>query len=478
MTKKTMQADEAVAAGLDPFDVMLTPITVPALPSKEPRALTADVDEPPDFTDEEFERHMLMTDGPRKPGEWQKEFVEGRDGIKGTIGNALLILRNDPALRELFQKNLFSGGVELAFEPPWPDEQVTWPRPINDNDYTRFIDYSEKAYDGVVFRSSIVGDAIASHAAHTFYDPLHDWLTGLRWDGTPRLTQWLTTYLGVVDNAYTRAVSRSFCIGAVARALKPGCKVDTTMVLEGNQGTGKSTALRVLVGDRWFLDHLPDFNRPADVAQALAKAWVHELSELATLSRAEVEKIKQFLVQLHDAYRPPYGRVTIEQLRRCVFAATTNRNDYLRDSTGNRRFLPIRTGVIDMEALARDREQLWAEAVAAFLGGEPWHIRDTSVLELARTEQAERLDQDAWLGDIEHQIVGKSEVLVADLLGKLGVETGKRTSREAERVKSVLRLLGWEEHRPRANGIRQRVWRRAGVELPLSDLPADDDWPA
>jgi len=481
MTKKHISADEAIALGLNPFDEIHVPIVIPQRPvALEPRE---DFGEPPPgFDDDDFERatSMRITSSGGGGDDWQSVFTVGRDGIKGTVGNALLVLQNDSALDRLFQRNIFSNVVEVSRQPPWADEQRVYPRPVNDNDYTRFVNYAERVYQ-IVFRAGIVGDAIASHAAHSSYDPLHDWLTTLMWDGTPRLTAWLTTYLGAADNEYTRAVARAWCISAVARALKPGCKVDTTMVLEGAQGTGKSTAVRVLVGDRWFLDHLPDLSKPADVAQALAKAWVHELGELATLSRTEVEKIKQFLSQLADAYRPPYGRVTIEQLRRCVFAATTNRDDWARDSTGNRRFLPIRTGVIDTVGLGLVREQLWAEAVHAFRAGEAWHLRDPKVLELAQAEQLDRLEQDAWLGDIERLVIGKSELLVSDLLERLGVETGKRGAREAERVKAVLRTLKWEEHRPRRDGVRQRVWVRPGTvqqdELPGTASGSDDGWP-
>jgi putative DNA primase/helicase len=168
-------------------------------------------------------------------------------------------------------------------------------------------------------------------------------------------------------------------------------------VLEGEQGTGKSTALRYLFGDRFFIDHLPDFHSK-DSFQQLQGAWCVEVAELSALTKADVKDVKQFLSRLVDKFRPPFGRLPIQVPRRSVFWGTVNPEEggYLRDPTGARRFWPIETTVIDTDAILRDRDQLWAEAVAAFIAGEKWHLDDDDDIADAKAEQAKRREVHPW----------------------------------------------------------------------------------
>lgn len=202
------------------------------------------------------------------------------------------------------------------------------------------------------------------------YDPVAEYLRSLVWDGVSRIgcatgPGWLTTYCRVQDTSYVRKVSARFLISAVARALDPGCKVDTVLVLEGDQGARKSTTLSILGGE-WFTD-TPMVLGDKDSRLLAASKWIVELGELKSLLRND-EASKGFLSQCYDDFRPPYGRAPEKFERRCVFAGSTNEYEYLQDPTGNRRYWAVRTGQCDTESLLRDRDQLWAEAAHRYLG--------------------------------------------------------------------------------------------------------------
>jgi predicted P-loop ATPase len=250
------------------------------------------------------------------------------------------------------------------------------------------------------------------------------------------------TYLGVEESDYAAEVGRRWMISAVARALSPGCKADSCLVLEGDQGSGKSSVLRELASPSFFGDALPDISNK-DSKQFLRGKWIIELSELATLNRSSFEAIKAFISRQVEQYRPSYGRKDITEPRRCVFAGTTNRDDYLRDATGNRRFWPVRTGSINLEGIRRDRDQLWAEAVHAYQSGEPWWL-DAEFAELAAIEQSERGEDDPWMVLIVEFCAGKEAVscktILTEALGFLNERMGQR---ETKRVAGILRTLGY-----------------------------------
>lgn len=289
---------------------------------------------------------------------------------------------------------------------------------------------------------STVTDAFQAVAEANTIDPLQDWLLGLQWDRRPRLSSWLMTYLGVEESDYAAEVGRRWMISAVARALDPGCKADSCLVLEGDQGSGKSSVLRELAGPKFFGDALPDISNK-DSKQFLRGKWIIELSELATLNRSSFEAIKAFISRQVEQYRPSYGRKDITEPRRCVFAGTTNRDDYLRDATGNRRFWPVRTGSINLARVQRDRDQLWAEAVHAYQSDEPWWL-DAKFAGLAALEQSERGEDDPWMVPIVEFCTGKEalacKTILTEALGFLNERMGQR---ETKRVAGILRTLGY-----------------------------------
>jgi virulence-associated protein E len=207
---------------------------------------------------------------------------------------------------------------------------------------------------------------------HTF-DPVREYLDGLKWDGVPRIDGWLTRYCGADDTPLNRAFGRKWLVAGVRRVRQPGCKFDTMLVLEGYQGQGKSTLLLILAGgDENFSDAEIIGDDKKEQQEAVQGVWIYEIGELEGMTKHDVTSIKLFLSKTHDRARPAFGRARVDRARRCVFAGTTNDDKYLRDTTGNRRVWPVKVrGLIDLDAVRRDRDQLWAEAATAETAGEP-----------------------------------------------------------------------------------------------------------
>lgn len=338
-----------------------------------------------------------------------------------------------------------------------------------------------------------VQDEMEADARRNQFDPLVEYLQGLKWDASKRIDRWLVDYLGAPDCPYTRTVGRKSLIGAVARALNPGCKNDTMPVLEGEQGTGKSTALRYLFGDRFFIDHLPDFHSK-DSFQQLQGAWCVEVAELSALTKADVKDVKQFLSRLVDKFRPPFGRLPIQVQRRTVFWGTVNPEEggYLKDPTGARRFWPIETKNIELAAILKDRDQLWAEAVAAFVAGESWHLEDDASIEDAKVEQAKRREVHPWESVIgnwlaEHSIQTVDVPTV--LTNAIRMPAEKQEARHGRQIGACMRALAWVATTERLGGSPRRVFysadawaaKKAGERLPPRGGepigPQDDDVP-
>lgn len=319
-------------------------------------------------------------------------------------------------------------------------------------------------------RKSDVQDEMDAEARRNSYDPLLQYLNGLRWDQTPRLSRWLIDYIGAEDTQYVQEVGRKFLVGAVARAMKPGCKMDSMLVLEGPQGVGKSTAIRYLFGERFFTDNLPDFHSK-DAFQQLQGAWCIEVAELSAMTKADVKDVKQFLSRVEDKFRPPYGRAPIKAPRRTVFAGSVNPEmggGYLRDPTGARRFWPVVCGKVNLTSLLRDRDQIWAEACLAYASGEKWHIEDVGLEQLATAEQDARRELHPWEEPIREYLLDKSDTTIHRLLTEcLKVPVDKQTPTVSRTVGGCLRALGWESKPERVAGLTKpvRVYRRSEADM-------------
>jgi predicted P-loop ATPase len=286
-------------------------------------------------------------------------------------------------------------------------------------------------------------------------------LESIAWDGINRLDTWLTTYLGVEDSNYARAVGARWLISAVARIYRPGVKADCCLILEGPQGSKKSTALKTLAGP-YFTDELADLGTKDSVLQTQG-VWIIELSELDSLSRAEVGRIKAFMSRTTDRFRPPYGKRLIECPRQCVFAGSVNHSSYLRDDSGGRRFWPVACGRIDIDRFARDRDQLWAEAKARFERGCVWWLETTELIGMASLEQADRYEGDPWEEVIGHWAEDRRSVSIGEVLTRcLDKPQALWTQVDKNRVARCFRALGWERYRER-QGARLE-WRYRRIE--------------
>lgn len=381
--------------------------------------------------------------------------IRARNGdLKATLHNAVLMLRKvnrDHDYR--IRKNDMSGQDEWCAGP------------INDADLGLIRVAIEQAGMHNV-GADLTAGAVRAVAELNRYHPVKDWLESLHHDGTPRLDIWLTRYLGAEDSPYVRAVGRAFLVAMVARVMRPGCKHDHVLVLGGAQGIGKSTACRILGGD-WSGDNMPSIRDGAREAGLYLRGhWLVELAELAPSRKAEAEDLKAFLTRATDEIRAPYARRADIVPRQCVFVGTTNETAFLRDASGGRRFWPVTCGAkIETEALATDREQLFAEAVTAYRAGEAWHLPPELERQAAIEQEAAR-EEHPWELPIREFLDGPTEdpidpktrdrVTVAEVLRHLGVSTERQTSANARQVAGILRMFGWSRGHTRTG----KAWMR------------------
>jgi predicted P-loop ATPase len=282
----------------------------------------------------------------------------------------------------------------------------------------------------------------------------------LQWDGVARLADLFPNYFGAKVTPYAQAIGPMFLISMVARILEPGCKADHLPIIEGPQGTLKSSACQILGGD-WFSDNLPDVTAGKDVSQHLRGKWLIEVSEMHAMNRTEATLLKAFITRTTERYRPSYGRKEVIEPRQCVFVGTTNRDTYLRDESGGRRFWPVKAGTIDIDALAHDRDQLFAEAVVGFRKGVRWwpdkHFERNHIM----PEQASRYEADAWEENIAAYIESKSKVTVGEVArDALHIETPRIGTADQRRIAAALETLRWRRERPdgRTDWQGKRWW--------------------
>lgn len=412
--------------------------------------------------------------GPRKPRrprhtDWRAALRMRPDGR--CVGDELAILtalRLAPDLSGLVRYDEFAQRVEMTRAAPWRAciAGDTW----RDDDDLALQAWLQSMSVDVRNRGS-VADSVALIAREYTVHPVREYLDGLAWDTRPRLDGWLRDYLGCGGGppAYLSAIGRRWLISAVARVMAPGCQADHTLVIEGPQGAGKSSAARVLaVRPDWYTDRLPELHT-ADAAIQLAGRWIIELSELASLrSSASIESVKAYLTRTVDVCRPPYGRRAVSIPRQCVFLGSTNESAYLRDRTGNRRFWPVRCGQIDIEALTRDRDQLWAEALALYRAGEPWHLTQSESALAADEQSARVLSTEledmvtTYLARQTADEVSTRDVLIYGLhLDPDASDYVERAGRIGRQVAEAMERTGW--HRVRTVGradTRRTIYRR------------------
>lgn len=336
-----------------------------------------------------------------------------------TIDNCMKIINTDPLLKGRYGYN------EIAYtktiETPVPWDSSTGTRQIRDVDYTQLAAYIEREY-GLSCKEKAI-DATTNVCSQNRYNPIAEWLNCLKWDGESRIRGLLPMFLQCEESDYNTAVITMFMRGAIARALEPGCKFDTMMVLVGAQGIGKSTFLSRLAHKReWFNDNFNSIDGDAAI-EKMRGMWILEMAELlATKKSKEVEAIKSFLSSSVDTIRPKYARETEQRPRVCVFAGTTNDGSFLTDTTGNRRFIPVTCNAKEKQEILFDDscqeffDQCWAEVYHKYKAGENSLVLEDRFLKIAEDAQQRHTEDDPRIPMIQQYLDAKIQN-VTDLDG-------------------------------------------------------------
>jgi predicted P-loop ATPase len=394
-------------------------------------------------------------------------YMRGKAKFISNAGNILLALEQEPGITNAFGYDEMVR-TEMLRRPLFVHDPYFTPRPVTDADVTavqahlQWLGFHRAG-------SATTSEAISKYAREHSFHPVRNYLDQLKWDGEARLCTWLTDYLGTELSEYTAEVGIMFLISLVARIYQPGCPVNYMIILEGKQGTLKSTACHVLAGS-YFSDSLPDITSK-EAFQHLRGKWLVEVAELRAYSRAAIDHFKEFLVRDVERYRPPWGHKDVHEPRQCVFIGTTNKELYLKDETGNRRFWPVKTSTIDINALRRDRDQLFAEAVMLYHKHVPWWPSSKFERDCIAVEQEARFEPDPWEKPIADYLNGKSRTTVLEIvIGVLayefqssqltyygtvhGTPINRLTPKDQTRIAAILTHLKW---RPRRN-MTERWW--------------------
>jgi predicted P-loop ATPase len=416
--------------------------------------------------------------------------LKGPHEIGVTRKLLITALRKAPALKNCLGFNELTDVPSTRVALPWR----TASGPLIDSDDLALGDWLSTTYHLKSASRAALSEAMDTVADAQRFHPVRDWLNGLQHDGKPRLEKWLIHVLGIDPTPtkefppnlkrYLELVGRYMLLGLVARVMKPGCKFDYSPVLEGRGGIGKSTFVKVLVGEEFFSDTHFDIGQGKDGMEQFAGVWAYELSELTALRRADSEQVKQFFSSQKDRFRGAYGRYVQDHPRQLVIFCSTNKKQYLYDTTGNRRFWPFLVkNAINLEWLRKWREQLFAEAMALFLAGERIYpsleeedlyfvpeqekrLVETSVqsrlYELLTREGAPGGEGKAT---VELNVLTKF-VTIDKLVIALGTDPGKASSILESQIRGWLEAYGWESGRE-STGARRRGFSKPEIWPPV-----------
>jgi len=386
------------------------------------------------------------------PSDWiTKLLVNAEGNTRKAYHNTAVFVQYHPEFAGRWSYDEMTG-------TPWLDGAPMQPEVIH------YIRAQADCRLGYTPAASDVEAAVTAAAKERPFHPIRQYLRSLDWDGIPRLDAMARDYLSS-DKPLHAEMVRKFMIGAAARVLWPGCKLDTTLMLVGDQGFRKSTFFSVL-GGRWHSDTYIDITNK-DAALQLHAAWIYELSELENVVTGSREsRLKAWITSTHDAYRPPYGKAVERHPRGCAICGTTNRTQFLTDDTGSRRHWIVRVGrIIPVDLLSEMRDQLWAEATCAAESGEPWWLDSPDKEASRERENEEHAEDDSWSTPIENHLnanIHINEISMTNLLvGALGIETARHDKAVQMRAAKILKRMGWQSTRP-GEGSRLRMWCRPG----------------
>lgn len=374
---------------------------------------------------------------------------------KANASNVLIAFEHAPEWAGVLSLNEFTG--EITMQRPAPFAETGFRRWRDSDDVNTAVWLQRH---GLNVSPAIVAQAVLAHSEKNTFHPVRDYLRNLQWDGDSRIDSWLTEYLGVAPTEYAVQVGRKWLISAVARVMQPGCKADHMLLLEGEQGIGKSTVLKELAGEQWFTDQMPDIDTKDAQLQTIG-AWIIEWGELDVMNRAESNAVKAFLTRTSERFRRPYGKNVEDFPRQCVFAGTSNKDEHFDDETGNRRFWPVWCTFAKSAEIKAVRDQLWAEAFVMHTEGHHWWLESETVIQEAKGEQARRVRQDPWHGKIIDLTAMLQEVTAEEILERLEIPRGQWTQGMRQRVGKTLRAIGFEPKLVKRSGLAFRCFLRS-----------------
>lgn len=388
--------------------------------------------------------------------EWVLNFLDcnhDKDGniksVKQFVHNFEIVMDKDSRFAGKIRLNEFAQQPYLYGSVPWENENNC--RAWSSHDDSALFSLIQADY-GLKSRQDFA-DALKNVSMRNKFHPVRELLDSLTWDGEVHIRKLLPEYLGAEDSDYTYQVMRLWMLGAVSRVYKPGNKFDYTIILQGSQGIGKSTFLKLMaLDDSWFNDSLDSLDSDKAV-QSLTGSWIIELAELKSLARTAggVESVKRFLTATQDKYRIPYERRADTFYRQCVFAGTTNKDDFLQDETGNRRFLIIHTGVtkpfksLFIPEAMDDIKQAWAEAVHIWKNEDPQLILPENCMQQAKELQEANMADDGKRGIILDYLEGKTQVCAREIWFEALKETIPPKNWQASEINNIVaKIPGWE----------------------------------
>lgn len=381
------------------------------------------------------------------PDDWKQDLVRGGNGaLLACVSNAFLILTNRPEWRNVLAFDEFAQRPVKRMPPPFA-RGVAGDWEAMDDSFTSFWLATRGGLSKI--SSMQAAEAAEMAARDAPFDPVRSYLDALVWDKTERIEHWLVDFFGAPDTPYTRLVGKLWLLGMVRRALQPGCKFDYMPILEGPQGKGKSSALEILAHP-WFGN--TDFVMGDKDSMAVMQGkWLYEIAELDSFNKADTTRVKSFVTRQKDEFRPAYGRRIVRIERRVILVGTTNQLEYFKDSSGNRRFWPIKClEQIDLDGLRDARDQLFAEAIVRLAAGDRTYPTRDEQDAYITPEQDAREITDAWEEGVHRYledpgIDGRPDrVSGYDILTKgLKIDPGKITKEMTTRIGIVMRKLHW-----------------------------------
>ena len=403
--------------------------------------------------------------------EWRTHLVMGGENkdrpIKCTANAIVPDSGHSPEFRQALRWNEMRQSVTVTRPMPWGEQPEEW----MDHHDTAATEWLDRV--GLHYQSSSIREAVYRVARDQSYHPVREYLANTlpQWDGRERIANWLTVYCGAPNNPYTQFVGKAMLVSAVARAMRPGCRVKSMIILHGPQDTGKSEVFSIL-GGRWYGKQNGVISGDsAKAKEQTSKLWLIEMAEVAQIRESNIETFKDFVDTSEDTYRPAYGHRVITIPRCCVFVGTANPDQILHDTTGNVRFWPVKvTCEIDLDGLRRDRDQLWAEAAQAHAADFQFWITDPHLRMLATAEQEARMVDDErcnlvadWLARPEQAF--RNQFSMAEIaVGALSLAGDRLETKQQRDMAAMLRRLGMVNRNRTVEGKQRKVWMRAGFQ--------------